>query len=81
MVSGGGFLSGGGPPGADVGLTSPVVTTYDLDQLRDIDGTRAVIPRGSVPISSLTYANETVTPGSLTATTAESFDDEMMGYE
>jgi len=78
VVSGGGFLSGGGPPGSDVGLTSPVVTTHDLEQLRAIDGTRAVLPRGSVPVSSLTYANQTVTPGSLTATTAASFDGEIV---
>ncbi|WEL22591.1 ABC transporter permease [Halorhabdus sp. BNX81] len=78
IVSGGGFLSGGGPPGADVGLTTPVVTTHDLEQLRAIDGTRAVLPRGSVPISSLTYANQTVTPGSLTATTAAALDGEIV---
>jgi len=68
VASGGGFLAGGGPPGSGIGLTTPAVTTYDLEQLRAIDGTRAVIPRGSVPVSSLTYANQTVTPGSLTAT-------------
>jgi putative ABC transport system permease protein len=74
IVSGGDFFSGSGPPGGDTGLTSPIITTYDLEQIDAIEGTRAVIPRGSVPISSLTYRNETVAPGSLTATSAEAFE-------
>lgn len=74
IVSGGDFLSGSGPPSSDTGLTSPIITTNDLEQIDAIDGTKAVIPRGSVPISSLTYRNETVAPGTLTATTAVAFE-------
>jgi putative ABC transport system permease protein len=75
IASGGGFLSGSGPPGGDTGFTSPVVTTHDLEQIEAIDGTRAVIPRGVVSVSSLTYANETVSTDGLTATTADAFAD------
>jgi len=74
IVSGGDFFSGSGPPGSDGGFTSPIITTYDVEQIDAIDGTRAVIPRGSVPISSLTFRNETVAPRSLTATTAAAFE-------
>ncbi len=77
LVSGGDFFSGSGPPGSDTGLTSPIITTHDLEQIDKIAGTQAVIPRGSVPISSLTFRNETVAPGTLTATTPEAFEDAM----
>jgi putative ABC transport system permease protein len=81
VISGGGFFSGSGPPGSGTGLTSPVITTFDLEQIDAIDGTRAVIPRGSVPISSLTYRNETVTPGTLTATKAAAFEEAIVEGE
>lgn len=75
IVSGGGFFSGSGPPGGGSALTSPVITTHDLQEIGKIDGTRAVIPLGAVPVSSIRYANETLTGASLTATTPSAFDE------
>jgi putative ABC transport system permease protein len=75
IVSGGGVLTGSGPPGSGTALARPVVTTHDIEQIEQIDGTLAVIPRGAVPATSLTYANETVTEVGLTATTPNAFDD------
>ncbi|WP_158855196.1 ABC transporter permease [Halorhabdus sp. CUG00001] len=78
IASGGGFLSGSGPPGAGTGFTRPVVTTHDLEQIEAIDGTRAVIPRGSVSVSALRYANDTVSIDGLTATTANAFAESIV---
>jgi putative ABC transport system permease protein len=78
IVSGGGVFSGSGPPEDGGALTAPVVTTRDIDRIEQIDGVRAVIPRGTVAVASLTYRNETVTQTSLTATTPNAFDDSMV---
>ncbi|MEF8777738.1 MAG: ABC transporter permease, partial [Natronomonas sp.] len=78
IVSGGGVFSGSGPPEDGGALTAPVVTTRDIDRIEQIDGVRAVIPRGTVAVASLTYRNETVTQTSLTATTPNAFDDAMI---
>lgn len=64
---------GGGPGGG--GASVPVFTERDLDQLRDIEGVAAVIPSGTVSISSLESNDQRVAWQSVTATTAESFDD------
>lgn len=81
VIAGGDFFSGSGPPGSDTGLTSPIITTHDLEQIDTISGTQAVIPRGSVPISSLTFRNETVAPVTLTATAPAAFADAMADGE
>ena len=78
IVSGGGFFSGSGPPDEGGTLTAPVITTHDVDRIDRIEGVRAVIPRGTVPVASLTYRNETVTQIALTATTPNAFDDAMI---
>jgi len=75
VVSGGGLFTGSGPPGSESGLASPVITTHDLQQIREIDGTRAVIPLGTVPATSASYANQTLTGASLTATTPNAFGE------
>ena len=86
VISGGSFLPGSGsdsgpptPPSAD--LSRPVITTHDVESMRGLDGTRAVIPRGTVPTSSLTYANETVGQATLTATTPAAFEGSVVAGE
>jgi putative ABC transport system permease protein len=78
IVSGGGFFSGSGPPEEGDALTAPVVTTHDVDRIERIQGVRAVIPRGTVPVASLTYGNETVTQTAVTATTPNAFEDAIL---
>jgi putative ABC transport system permease protein len=55
-------------------VVQPVVTDHDVDQLRSLEGVRAVIPRGTVAASAITRGNETVARQRLTATTPETFD-------
>ncbi|MFC7073383.1 ABC transporter permease [Halovenus rubra] len=54
----------------------PAVTTYDIDQLRNIDGVESVLPRGSVDITAVSYSGQTLVLDSLTATTPAAFTEE-----
>ena len=55
----------GGPPGA----AQPVFTERDVSQLREVEGVRAVVPSGTVPISAVTYRNTTIARSQMTAST------------
>ncbi len=68
---GGGFFSGSLDR-----FALPALTTYDIDQLREVDGVQSVIPRGSVEITSVRNENQTVIIDSLTATTTEAFSQD-----
>lgn len=66
-----------GPPvptgGSEFAL--PGITTHDIEQLRDIDGVRAVIPLGDRPVVSLQHNNDTIGQDAVTATTPAVFTD------
>jgi putative ABC transport system permease protein len=68
---GGGFFGG-----SLDSVALPALTTYDVDQLRTIDGVQSVIPRGSVQITSVTDGQQTVVLDSLTATTTNAFNED-----
>jgi len=62
----------GGP--GDFGATGALLfTQVDVDDLRDIEGVRAVIPQGLVPLSSVTYDNRTIGQNQAIATVPETF--------
>jgi len=54
-------------------VVQPVFTAHDVERLREIDGVRAVIPRGVVAASAVSRGNDTVARQRLTATTPETF--------
>jgi putative ABC transport system permease protein len=56
-------------------VVQPVFTEHDVQQLREVDGVRTVIPRGTVPTSSIARGNDTVARQRLTATTPATFDE------
>jgi putative ABC transport system permease protein len=60
----------GGPFGSAI---QPVFTEHDLSKIRELEGVRAVIPRGNVPTSALRYRDDTFARTQVTATTAETF--------
>ncbi len=66
-----------GPPvptgGSEFAL--PAITTHDLEQLRAMEGVRAVIPLGDRPVVSLQYDNQTIGQDAVTATTPAVFTD------
>jgi putative ABC transport system permease protein len=65
-----------GAPEDDRGFVDapqPVVTTHDVERLRAVDGVRRVVPQGSVPVSALSYRNDTVARTAVTATTPAAF--------
>jgi putative ABC transport system permease protein len=69
---------GGGDDGGLFGgsldsFALPAVTTYDIEQLRTIDGAQYVIPRGNVDVTSLARGNQTLVLDSMTATTPAAF--------
>lgn len=51
------------------GLTQPVFTTHDVQQLRAIKGVQEVIPRGTIRTNALTHGNDTISLARITATT------------
>jgi putative ABC transport system permease protein len=57
-------------------LVQPVFTDHDVDRLRELDGTRAVIPRGAVGTSSIAHDGDTIARQRLTATTPATFAPE-----
>ncbi|SEV96322.1 ABC transporter permease [Halobacterium jilantaiense] len=59
-----------GPPGE----SQAVFTEHDIEQLRAIEDTAAVVPQGTVPISGLAAGGRTLGYNRLTATTPESFE-------
>jgi len=59
----------GDGPGGFSGALQPVFTTRDVEQLRAIEGVQRVLPRGNVPVSSLSYRDDTVARTQVTATT------------
>lgn len=64
----------GGPGG--LGATGrPLFTQVDVDRLRGIDGVRAVIPQGIVPLSSAAVDNQTVSQRGAIATVPAAFDE------
>jgi len=60
----------GGPPDAP----RPVFTEHDVSQLRGVDGAVRVVPQGTLPVSALTYGNDTVGRQQVTVTTPAAFD-------
>ena len=60
----------GGPPDAP----RPVFTEHDVSQLRAVDGAVRVVPQGNLPVSALTYGNDTVGRQQVTATTPAAFE-------
>jgi putative ABC transport system permease protein len=65
----------GGPPGGG-GNSLPVFTEHDVSQLQTLDDVDAVVPRGSVAISSLEANDQRVAWQSVTATTPAAFEGE-----
>ncbi|SDJ29748.1 putative ABC transport system permease protein [Halovenus aranensis] len=59
--------------GAVENFALPALTTYDVQQLGEIEGVVSVIPRGSVDVTSMSDGNQTVVLDSLTATTPAAF--------
>ncbi len=55
---------------------NPVFTTGDVEEISEIEGVRKVIPRGIIPVSSLSYANRTVAQQTVIATVPETFSQE-----
>ncbi|WP_049997434.1 ABC transporter permease [Halococcus sediminicola] len=55
------------------GVSQPVFTEHDIDQLERTQGVRQVLPRGNVRVNALTHANDTVSRTQITATTPASF--------
>ncbi|MFB6155000.1 MAG: ABC transporter permease [Haloferacaceae archaeon] len=51
----------------------PVFTEHDLARIRTLDGVSAVIPRGNVPTSAVSYGGDTVARTQVTATTPATF--------
>lgn len=66
----------GGPPGDD--FTRPAFTTHDVDELRAIEGVKAVVPRGIVPTSSVTFRGQTLARSRMTATTEAAFSEDVL---
>ncbi|MDZ7731378.1 MAG: ABC transporter permease [Natrialbaceae archaeon] len=64
--------SGQGGPGAP--SDQQVFTEYDIEQIESLEGVETVVPQGSIPLSGVTYQNETVGLSSLTGTTPEYFE-------
>ncbi len=65
----------GGPGG--LGATGrPLFTQVDADRLKDIEGVRAVIPQGIVPLSSVSDGNQTIAQRGAVATVPAAFDEE-----
>jgi len=52
----------------------PVFTEHDIDQVAQLAGVRNVVPQGTVAVSALTFAGDTVARQQLTATTPGAFD-------
>jgi len=65
-----------GGPGGFAEAAAPAFTTDDIERIRGIEGVRAVIPRGLVPIAGVTYRNQTVARRQATATTPATFQEE-----
>jgi putative ABC transport system permease protein len=65
--------TGQGGPGFGA---QPVLTEYDLEQLRTVDEVAAVVPVGQVATTALTYRNDSVATGGVVATTPQYLVDE-----
>jgi putative ABC transport system permease protein len=64
-------------PGDDQGFPDrpqAVFTENDLETFRGVEGVRQVVPQGTLAISTLTFANQTIARQQLTATTPAAFD-------
>jgi putative ABC transport system permease protein len=61
---------GGGFPDSP----QPVFTERDIEQVRQVAGVRSVVPQGTVAVSALRFAGDTVARQQLTATTSGAFD-------
>jgi len=68
--------SSGGQGGPGSGEAIPVFTEHDIEQLQGIENVDAVVPTGQVGISGLQYRDDSLRWPAMTATTAESFDDD-----
>ena len=67
----------GGPGG--LGATGrPLFTQVDVDRLQEIEGVQAVIPQGIVPLSSVTFGNQTVAQRGAVATVPAAFGEESL---
>jgi putative ABC transport system permease protein len=65
--------NGGFFGGAVENFALPALTTYDVQQLGEVEGVVSVIPRGSVDVTSVSDGTQTVVLDSLTATTPAAF--------
>ena len=75
LVPGG---TGEGGPGALGATGSPLFTDVDVDRLREIDGVRAVIPQGIVPLSAIEYEGRTIAQRGATATVPGTITDQYL---
>jgi putative ABC transport system permease protein len=67
--------TGSGGPG-ELGATgAPLFTEIDVAALGDLDGVRAVIPQGLVPLATVTYENRSVGQNQAVATVPATFTD------
>jgi putative ABC transport system permease protein len=62
----------GGPPAS---AAQPVFTEQDITNLEQLEGVSTVIPRGTIPISSINHRNDTIARDQVTATTPALFAD------
>ena len=65
-----------GDEGGLGGVGQPVFTAHDVRELRAIDGARAVVPRGNVPVSELGFGNDSVSRTQILATTPRAFPND-----
>lgn len=56
-----------------------VFTEHDIEQLRNLDGVASVVPQGDVPVSGVSFRNQTVALESVTATTPGHFEQQGNG--
>jgi len=70
-----------GQPDSEEGFDQalqPVFTEYDIDQLTAIPGVESVVPRGTIPVNSVTHRGDTVSIQQATATTPNAVTNETL---
>ncbi|MEZ3118029.1 ABC transporter permease [Halobaculum sp. MBLA0147] len=66
-----------GPPGAGIAdATRPVFTERDVTELGDIDGVNTVVPQGTIRLSGVSYAGDTVAQRQAIGTTPAAFGND-----
>jgi putative ABC transport system permease protein len=61
----------GGPPGD---VAQPVFTEHDVGKLRQLEGVRKVVPRGTITTTAISSDNATIARGQVTATSPVLFE-------